>query len=115
MLESPGLYDKVTGGQKCKGCWVVKDKTWFTERHHRETPHRIENGEADVGIVRTTEVIHAQAEGRPVEGVAIPAPYNMADKVGYAIGTLATGRNAYNAMRYLAYLGTDEAQAIYAR
>lgn len=115
MLESLGLYDKVTGGQKCKSCWAVKDKTWFTSRHHRETPHRIENGEADVGIVWTTEVIHAQAEDRAVEGVAIPAPYNMADKVGYAIGTLATGRNAYNAMRYMAYLGTDEAQAIYAK
>ena len=115
MLKSLGLYDKVTGGQKCKGCWAVKDKTWFTERHHRETPHRIENGEADVGIVWTTEVIHAQAEDRGVEGVAIPAPLNMADKVGYAIGTLSTGRNAYNAMRYMAYLGTEEAQAIYAK
>ena len=39
----------------------------------------------------------------------------MADKVGYAIGTLSTGRNAYNAMRYMAYLGTEEAQAIYAK
>jgi len=51
MLKDAGLYDKVTGGAMCKGCWAVKDKTWFTTRHHRDTPFRIENGEADVDIV----------------------------------------------------------------
>lgn len=115
MLKDLGLYDKVTGGAMCKSCWAVPGKTWFTSRHHRETPYRIEHGEADVGIVWTTEVKHAQAEGRPVEGVAIPAPYNMQHKVGYAIGTLATGRNQHNAERYLAYLGTPTAQEIYAK
>ena len=114
MLKGLGLYDKVTGGKKCKGCWAVDGKTYFTKRHHRETPHRIENGKADVGIVWTTEVKHALAENRQVEGVSISAPYNMGHKVGYAIGALKTGRNPYNAMRYLSYLGTDEAQAIYA-
>jgi hypothetical protein len=54
----------------------VPGKTWFTSRHHRETPHRLENGEADVGIVWATEVAYAKKEGRPIEGVAIPAPYN---------------------------------------
>ncbi len=115
MLKDLGLYDKVTGGAKCKSCWAVPGKTWFTSRHHRETPYRIEKGEADVGIVWTTEVKHAQAQGRPIEGVPIPAPYNMQHKVGYAIGTLATGRNPHNAERYLAYLGTPAAQAIYAK
>ncbi len=115
MLKDLGIYDKVTGGKKCKSCWAVPGKTWFTSRHHRETPYRIEKGEADVGIVWTTEVKHAQAQGRPVEGVAIPAPYNMQHKVGYAIGILATGRNPYNATRYLSYLGTEDAQNIYAK
>lgn len=114
MLKDLGLYDKVTGGAQCKSCWAVKGKTWFTQRHHRETPFRIENGQADVGIVWTTEVQHAKAQGRPIDGVPIPAPYNMAHKVGYAIGVLKTGRNPYNAMRYLSYLGTDAAQNIYA-
>ena len=114
MLKDLGLYDKVTGNAECKSCWAVKDKTWFTQRHHRETPYRIEHGEADVGIVWATEIKHAQAEGRPIDGVEIPAPYNMGDKVGYALGALKTGRNPYNAMRYLAYLGTDGAQSIYA-
>ena len=115
MLRDLGLHDKVTAGKKCKGCWAIEGKTWFTSRHHRETPHRIENGQADTGIVWTTEVKHALKEGRKIEGVSIPAPYNMGHKVGYAIGMLKTARNPYNAARYLSYLGTDEAQAIYAK
>lgn len=113
MLKDLGLYSKVTGDKQCKSCWAIKGKTWFTQRHHRETPLRIEKGEADVGIVWSTEVKHAQAQGRKIDGVAIPAPYNMAHKVGYAIGMLKSGRNHYNAARYLAYLGTEDAQNIY--
>ncbi len=114
MLKDLGLYEKVTGGAKCKSCWAVPGKTWFTSRHHRETPYRIENGEADVGIVWVTEVVEGKKKGRGVEGVAIPAPYNMAHKVGYAIGALTAGRNQKNASRYLAYLGSHAAQDIYA-
>jgi hypothetical protein len=85
MLKDLDLYEKVTGGKMCKGCWAVEGRTWFTERHHRETPYRIENGEADVGIIWVTEVKHAKAEGRAIDGVAIEAPYNMAEKVGDVI------------------------------
>ncbi len=113
MLKDLGIYEKVTGNAECKACWAIEGKTWFTARHHRETPDRIEKGEADVGIVWTTEVVHAKAEGRPIGGVAIAAPLNKQDKVNYAIGIMTNGRNADNAARYLAYLGTDEAQAIY--
>lgn len=115
MLKDMGLHEKVTGGAECKSCWAVKDKTWFTSRHHRETPQRIEDGIADVGIVWTTEVVHAKAEGRKIDGVAIPAPLNQQDRVGYAIGALKTGRNQEHAKRYLAHLATDGAQAIYAK
>lgn len=113
MLKDLGLHEEITGGQECRSCWAVEDKTWFTSRHHRETPDRIEKGEADVGIVWTTEVVHAKAEGRPIDGVAIPAPLNKQDKVNYAIGIMKNSRNAENAARYLSYLATDEAQAIY--
>ncbi|MGA7802915.1 MAG: substrate-binding domain-containing protein [Gammaproteobacteria bacterium] len=115
MLEDLGIYQKVTGGAQCKSCWAVPGKTWFTSRHHRETPYRIEHGEADLGIVWTSEVAYGQSQGRPIEGVAIPAPHNMQDKVGYAIGALKGGRNQENAQQFLAYLGTDAAQGIYAR
>ena len=76
---------------------------------------RIEKGEADVGIVWATEVVHAKAEGRPLDGIAIAAPLNQQDKVNYAIGIMTNGRNAENAARYLAYLGTDDAQSIYGK
>ena len=113
MLKDLGLYEKVTGNQECKSCWAVEGKTWFTSRHHRETPDRIEQGEADVGIVWTTEVVYAKAQGRPLDGVPIPAPYNKQEKVNYAIGIMNTGRNPGNAVRFLEFLATDEAQAIY--
>ncbi|MDX1780436.1 MAG: substrate-binding domain-containing protein [Thalassovita sp.] len=115
MLKDMGIYEKVTANAECKSCWAKAGKTWFTSRHHRETPQRIEEGEADVGIVWTTEVIEAKAHNRAIDGVAIPAPLNKQDVVGYAIGALSSGRNAYNAMRYLSYLGTDRAQGIYAK
>jgi ABC-type molybdate transport system substrate-binding protein len=114
MLKDLGLHEKVTAGQICKGCWAVPGKTWFTIRHHRETPHRIENGEADVGIVWTTEVIEARTQGRKIDGVPIDDKYNKSDKVGYAIGILKEGKNQRNAQRYLDYLKTDAAQNIYA-
>jgi len=113
MLKDLGIYEKVTGGAECRECWAVPGKTWFTARHHRETPDRIEKGEADVGIVWTTEVVHAKAMGRPLDGVAIEPPLNKQDKVNYAIGIMTNGRNADNAQRYLDYLGTDAAQSIY--
>ena len=114
MLRDLGLYEKVTGNQKCRGCWAVDGKTWFTKRHHRETPFRIENGQADVGIVWTTEVTHAKSEGRKIDGVAISAPYNKQEKVGYAIGIINDGRNQENAKRFIDYLASNKAQAIYA-
>ena len=113
MLKDLGIYEKVTANAECKACWAIEGKTWFTARHHRETPDRIEKSEADVGIVWTTEVVHAKAEGRPIDGVAIAAPLNKQGKVNYAIGIMTNGRNADNAARYMAYLGTDAAQSIY--
>jgi ABC-type molybdate transport system substrate-binding protein len=115
MLKDLGLHEKVTGGAECKSCWAVPNKTWFTSRHHRETPDRIEKGEADVGIVWTTEVVEAKKHDRAIDGVAIPAPYNKAEKVGYAIGKLLDGKNQANADKFLAYLATEDAQNIYAK
>jgi len=114
MLKDLGLYDKVTGGKKCKSCWAIPEKTWFTSRHHRETPHRIEQGQADTGIVWATEVAYAKRKGRALDGVAIPAPLNKQDKVGYAIGPMAKARNMANAKTFLRYLATKDAQNIYA-
>ncbi|WP_353572423.1 substrate-binding domain-containing protein [Candidatus Albibeggiatoa sp. nov. BB20] len=113
MLKDVGLYEKITANAECKGCWAIEGKTWFTSRHHRETPQRIEDGQADVGIVWATEVAHANAENRNTEGVVIPPPLNKQDKVGYAIGVLKTAKNPDNAHVFLDYLKTDAAQDIY--
>lgn len=115
MLKDVGLHEKVTGGKQCRSCWAVPDKVWFTSRHHRETPTRIEKGQADVGIVWTTEVVEAKKHNRKIDGVAIPAPYNQESKVGYAIGKLNDGKNQAAADKFLAYLATDDAQNIYAK
>ncbi len=115
MLKDLGLHAKVTGGAVCKSCWAVEGKTWFTQRHHRETPDRIEKGQADVGIVWATEVIEAKKHNRKIDGVPIPAPLNKSREVGYAIGALETGKNKENARKYLAYLATEKAQQIYSK
>jgi len=115
MLKDLGIYEKVTGNAKCKSCWAINNKTWFTSRHHRETPLRLLDGKTDVGLVWTTEIIYQREIGRKVAGVDIPAPYNMGDKVSYAIGAMKSGRNAKNAARFLEFLATKEAQEIYAK
>ena len=115
MLKELNIYEKVTGNAKCRSCWAVEGKTWFTSRHHRETPDRIEKGQADVGIVWVSEIAHAKALGRPIDGVEIAAPYDQATKVNYAIGPLTAGRNGANAQAFLKYLATDKAQQIYAK
>lgn len=72
---------------------LLEGKIWFTGRHHRETPQRIEDGLADIGIVWTAEVKKAVDQGRDVESVAIAALYNKQDEDSYAVGTLVEGRN----------------------
>jgi len=115
MLRDLGMYEKVTANAKCRGCWAKEGETWFTKRHHRETPDRIERGEADVGIVWTTEIIEAKKHDRKIDGVAIAASLNKGDKVGYAVGVLNTGRNQANGKMYIKYLQSDAAQNIYAK
>jgi ABC-type molybdate transport system substrate-binding protein len=115
MLKELSIYQQVTGNAECKACWAVPGKTWFTQRHHRETPYRIENGQADVGIVWATEVIEAISQHRNIDGVPIAAPYNQADKVVYVIGILNNAQNHANAELYLSYLRTRRAQQIYGK
>ncbi|MEF8793335.1 molybdate ABC transporter substrate-binding protein [Thiohalorhabdus sp.] len=112
MLKDAGIYDEVVG-KECRGCWSIPGETYFTKVHHRETPNGIEAGEVDAGIVWNSEVAYAKKQGRPIDGVDIPSPLNQAPRVGYAMGMLKDARNQYNAMRFMAFLGTDKAQGIY--
>jgi len=73
------------------------------------------DGRSHAGIVWVTEILHAQRTGKVVEGVKIPAPYNLAAKVNYAIGAVTEGRNRANAEAYLKWLATPAAKAAYAK
>ncbi len=107
------LFMKISNGKTCYACDAGNGRTWFTQVHHRETPERILDGRAHAGIVWVTEILHAQRSGLAVEGIEIPAPYNMARKVNYAIGALTKGRNRANAEKYLKWLGSASAKSAY--
>jgi ABC-type molybdate transport system substrate-binding protein len=115
MLKDLGIYEQVTGNADCKKCWAVPGKTWLTQRYQEETPQRIENGKADVGLVWATDVVVAKSQGRNIDGVPIAAPHNKADKVAYVIGILKDAKNPANAQLYINYLRTRRAQQIYGK
>lgn len=99
-LEKAVYEDKVKSGS-----------THLTEIHHRQTPMRILNGSADAGVTWTSEVRFQQSIGNPIEGVAIPAAQNTT--AVYAGGVVADAPHAAAAAQWLAFLKTEEAQAIY--
>ena len=114
VLERHGLWDKVSGGKKCRSCQTTPNN-WFTSVHHRETPERISDGRSDTGIVWITETIQAQNQGVPVEAVKLPPEDSLRDEVAYAIGALSNSPRKQAAQRYLAFLSTPDAQAAYAK
>ena len=114
VLERHGLWDKVSGGKKCRSCQTTKNN-WFTSVHHRETPERISDGRSDTGFVWITETIRAQRLGSPVEAVKLPPEDSLRNEVAYAIGPLSNSPHADAASRYLAFLRTPDAAAAYAK
>ncbi len=112
LFKQLGLFRKLTNYSKCKQCWAIKGKTWFTRRHQQETPQRIEAGLADIGLTWSTEIIDAKNRGYKIEGIAIPNRYNQRHKINYMLGMLTSGRNPENAQDFMSYLQTDEAQKI---
>ena len=114
VLERHGLWDKVSGGKKCRSCQTTKNN-WFTSVHHRETPERISDGRSDTGFVWITETIRAQRLGSPVEAVKLPPEDSLRNEVAYAIGPLSNSPHTDAASRYLAFLRTPDAAAAYAK
>lgn len=99
-LEKTVYQDKVKSGA-----------TLLTEIHHRQTPMRIMSGRADAGITWASEVRFQQSIGNPIAGVAIPAAQNTT--AIYAGGVMKDAPHPAAAAAWLAFLQTDEAQAIY--
>ncbi len=88
-------------------------ETLLTTVHHRETPERILNGQADVGPVWATEIEHARRSGLPLEGVDVGVDLDQHDRVEYYACPLKNGRNQDNGRYFLEFLLSMEAQRIY--
>jgi molybdate transport system substrate-binding protein len=90
----------------------VKDGTTvLTEIHHRQTPMRIMNGQADAGVTWASEVRFQESIGNPIQGIVIPADQNIT--ATYAGGIMADAPHADVAAEWLVFLKTQEAQAVY--
>jgi ABC-type molybdate transport system substrate-binding protein len=90
----------------------VKDgTTYLTHIHHRQTPMRIMDGRSDAGVTWSSEVRFQEKIGNPITGVAIPPGENTI--AIYAAGVLRNALHAAAARAWVAYLGSQEAQAVY--
>ena len=94
---------------------VRSGTTLLTVVHHRETPQRLIRGRVDVGPVWATEVVHALAQGLPLEGIDLPEEIDQRDKVDYWMCRIRKGNNVENARLFLAFVKTPQAQKIFER
>jgi ABC-type molybdate transport system substrate-binding protein len=99
-LEQTVYQDKVKTG-----------KTILTEIHHRQTPIRIMNGSVDAGVTWASEVRFQKQLANPIDGVAIPDAQNTT--ATYAGGVMKDAPHPQAAAKWLAFLQTEKAQAIY--
>ncbi len=110
------MYRQVGGDDLVRRIMADKrenGETLLTTVHHRETPERILRGRADVGPVWATEITHARRGGLPLEGVDVGPRLDQHMKVKYYVCPLQTGANPGNGQRWIAFLTSTEAQAIY--
>ena len=90
----------------------VKDGTTvLTEIHHRQTPMRIMTGQADAGVTWASEVRFQESIGNPIQGIVIPANQNTT--ATYAGAVMADAPHADVAAEWLAFLKSQQAQALY--
>ena len=89
--------------------------TLMTIVHHRETPLRISDGKADVGPVWATEIRHARSLGLPIDEVQPGASRDQRDRINYFICRLKTAPHPENAQKFLDFILSSAAQAVYAR
>lgn len=89
--------------------------TLMTVVHHRETPQRITDGTADVGPVWATEIHHARSLHLPIDEVQPGATLDQRDRINYYICRLKSAPHPENAQKFLAFILSSAAQAIYTR
>ena len=107
------------GGERLVHC-IMEEKrtagtTLMTVVHHRETPLRIADGTVDVGPVWATEIHHARSLGLPIDEVQPDATLDQRNRINYYICRLKTAPHPENAQKFLEFILSSAAQAIYAR
>jgi molybdate transport system substrate-binding protein len=76
----------------------------------KQVVSRVQQGQADAGVVYTTDV---SAAGAKVAGVPIPDPVNVT--ASYPVAVIATGGNPAGGRAFVAYLTSAAGQAVLAR
>ncbi|MEJ2474131.1 MAG: substrate-binding domain-containing protein [Desulfobacterales bacterium] len=89
--------------------------TMMTIVHHRETPQRITDRTADVGPVWATEIHHARSLGLPIDEVQPGATLDQRNRINYYICRLKSAPHPENAQKFLTFILSSAAQAIYTR
>jgi ABC-type molybdate transport system substrate-binding protein len=103
----PALVETVYGTK-------VKDgSSYLTAIHHRETPMFLMQGRADAGVTWRSEALFQEQIGTPIEHVDIPDAQNTTGV--YAGGIVKGAAHADAAKKWLDFLRTPEAVAIFAR
>ena len=90
---------------------VADGTTILTEIHHRQTPMRIMQGNADAGVTWASEVKFQEKIGNPITGVKIPDAQNSV--AIYAGGIMVDAPHPLAAQQWLTYLQSPQAQTIY--
>ncbi len=120
-LEDIGIHIvnmyRAVGGEKLV-YRIMEEKraegtTIFTKVHHRETPLRFSKGTVDVGPVWATEMLIAQKQGIDVEMVEVGEELDQREKVNYFITTFKNVPHPDNAKKFLKFIKSREAQALY--
>ncbi len=93
----------------------IAGTTVMTVVHHRETPLRIDDGTVDVGPVWATEIDHARSLGRPIDEVQPGAALDQRNRINYYICRLTSAPHPENAQKFLEFMLSSAAQAIYTR
>ena len=89
--------------------------TVMTVVHHRETPQRLCEGTVDVGPVWATEAIHADRRRLPLAAIEPGAELDQRRRINYYICQPTASPHPQNAARFMAFMATATARAIYAR
>ncbi|MFO8032591.1 MAG: substrate-binding domain-containing protein [Desulfohalobiaceae bacterium] len=110
MYEAVGGKDLVRTIMENK---LAQGSTMLSTVHHRETPERLLQGQADAGPVWYTEVIQAQRTGLELEGVQLPRELDQSQSVDYYIARIKSGKNQENARSFLEFTRSDAAREIF--